>query len=189
MEDFLNFKKQLKERLKEKISLDAWNYVPLYILSEFDKSIRLMVEFSYKDFSQQQELKFVAEHFKSMDDYEIEINRLLNRFDSFTDSVDRMEEIAISNIGKPLSDEGSWKVMLTSVIRLSPVECKVIFTFSKMSDKEELLQFEKEFVLSQATFVDFDTYLRELDEILFKLNNVDSIPTTYYETFITQNNY
>lgn len=189
MKDFLKFKEQLKERFKEIISLDAWNYIPLYIVQEFENSITLHVEFSYKDFKQTQDLKFVAEHFKSIDDYEIEINRLLNRFDSFTDSVDRMEEIAASNVGKPLSDEGSWKAMLTKVERISPVECRVTFTFSKMSDEGELLQFEKEFVLLQATFVDFNTYLSELDEILLKLNTVDSIPTTYYETFITQNNY
>lgn len=189
MENFKEVKEYIKSKLKKEVVLDNWTFIPQFVTEETDNRIRIQCEFSTKDYTEIHELKFVSERFDESDKYDIEINRLLNRYDGFSDCLDKIDLIAKSNEGKPLSDEGSWKGIISSLQRISPVEAMATFIFSKTDDNKQLLSFTKDFKISQASFISFENYLLELDNILEALNNINSTPTEYYETAIKTTTY
>lgn len=189
MGNFKEVKEYIKSKLKGGVVLDNWTFIPQVITEETENRIRIQCEFSTKDYTEIHELKFVDEHFDDFDKYDIEINRLLNRYDGFSDCLDKIELIAKSNEGKPLSDEGAWKGVILHLERVSPVEAITTFIFSKTDDNNQLLSFTKDFKISQASFISFENYLLELDNILTALNNINSTPTEYYETAIKTTTY
>ena len=187
--DFEKTKEFIKGSLGVPVVLDGWTCTPLYVVEEREYVLRVNFSFSFEKDTVDRELKFVAEHFSSPDKYEEEIHRILNRYDAFTDALDKISEIVKYNEGKPLSDEGSWKGTTIGLERISPFRATATFIFSKVDDHGVLLSFTKPFDLYQDSFVSYETYLEELDTILANLNTINSIPTGYYESTITRLSY
>lgn len=179
----------IRKKLKTSVQLEKWEFTPLYFLEESESCLRVVCKFSLGKLSWQEEIKFVEEYFKTIDDYDTEIKRRLNRFDSFTNTLSLLQNIEIENQNKPLPNEESWKGTLTKLVEHSPIEATAHFIFSKVDNDGQLISFEKEFNISANTFISFETYLEQLNKITQELNNL-IIPTViYYQNTITQTNY
>lgn len=190
-EQILNFQEvvsRLNDEVNQVVLSEHWTYTLKQIVNQTDSIVYLNIllnSIRTEGFSYPIELKLVAEHFQSFDDYLNERQRILNRCDGFTDTVNQIKVIAQGSIENPLDDTDIWQSTILPIVEETPIEVIVNVKFSKIHNNETQY-FIKSFILNMFLYQSFDFYRNELIKIVAELNKPVVLSTDYYESIITQ---
>lgn len=177
MADFQTVINTIESKIGKEVTRQLWT---AKLLSVFDKrlrSIRILVRFSKDNFFFDEEIKLVEQHFDKDTKYEAEIIRRLRRLNDYTNAIANIK----TDVGKVPNLTAKWKVYLSNLVEVSPIQSKLTVTFIK-NDSGDIWSFEKNLDIHVKGFISLQVINGVLSEAVDKLN--EPINITYYSSLI-----